>query len=90
MRDGRVHECGGGDYRQAGQISGRQKVSVHVRAGILGVSGRQGRGWRNPGEALVRELEEELSIAIDAFSLWKVKEKKVKGTCNSALLSSCD
>jgi mutator protein MutT len=31
------------------------------------------------GEALVRELEEELSIALDAFSLWKVKEKKVKG-----------
>lgn len=31
------------------------------------------------GEALVRELNEELSIAIDAFSLWKVKEKKVKG-----------
>jgi 8-oxo-dGTP diphosphatase len=31
------------------------------------------------GQALVRELEEELSIAIDAFSLWKVKEKKVKG-----------
>lgn len=31
------------------------------------------------GEALTRELEEELSIAIDAFSLWKVKEKKVKG-----------
>lgn len=30
------------------------------------------------GEALARELEEELSIAIDAFSLWKVKEKKVK------------
>jgi mutator protein MutT len=31
------------------------------------------------GQALARELEEELSIAIDAFSLWKVKEKKVKG-----------
>jgi len=31
------------------------------------------------GEALARELEEELSIAIDAFSLWKVKEKKIKG-----------
>jgi len=31
------------------------------------------------GEALVRELNEELSIAIDAFSLWKVKEKKIKG-----------
>lgn len=31
------------------------------------------------GQALVRELEEELSIAIDAFSLWKVKEKKVTG-----------
>jgi mutator protein MutT len=30
------------------------------------------------GEALARELEEELSIAMDAFSLWKVKEKKVK------------
>ena len=31
------------------------------------------------GEALERELREELSIAIDAFSLWKVKEKKVTG-----------
>jgi len=31
------------------------------------------------GEALVRELNEELSIAIDAFSLWKVKEKRLKG-----------
>jgi mutator protein MutT len=31
------------------------------------------------GQALARELEEELSIAMDAFSLWKVKEKKVKG-----------
>jgi mutator protein MutT len=31
------------------------------------------------GQALARELEEELSIAIDAFSLWKVKEKKVRG-----------
>ncbi|UTF51919.1 NUDIX domain-containing protein [Desulfomicrobium sp. ZS1] len=31
------------------------------------------------GQALARELDEELSIAIDAFSLWKVKEKKVKG-----------
>lgn len=30
-------------------------------------------------EALKRELHEELSIAIDAFSLWKVKEKKVTG-----------
>ena len=28
------------------------------------------------GQALARELKEELSIAIDAFSLWKVKEKK--------------
>ncbi len=31
------------------------------------------------GEALKRELQEELSIAIDAFSLWKVKEKKSTG-----------
>jgi mutator protein MutT len=31
------------------------------------------------GEALRRELQEELSIAIDAFSLWKVKDKKVTG-----------
>ena len=31
------------------------------------------------GDALRRELQEELSIAIDAFSLWKVKEKKVTG-----------
>lgn len=30
------------------------------------------------GEALSRELAEELSIAIDAFCLWKVKEKKVE------------
>jgi len=28
------------------------------------------------GQALRRELLEELSIAIDGFSLWKVKEKK--------------
>jgi mutator protein MutT len=28
------------------------------------------------GDALRRELLEELSIAIDGFSLWKVKEKK--------------
>lgn len=31
------------------------------------------------GVALARELEEELAIAIDAFSLWKVKEKKSTG-----------
>lgn len=40
-------------------------------------------GKVEPGEtlaqALKRELHEELSIAIDAFSLWKVKEKKVTG-----------
>lgn len=31
------------------------------------------------GEALSRELQEELSIAMDAFCLWKVKEKKGRG-----------
>ena len=31
------------------------------------------------GQALVRELDEELSIAVRAFSLWKVKEKSVRG-----------
>ncbi|SFJ58261.1 8-oxo-dGTP diphosphatase [Desulfomicrobium apsheronum] len=63
--------------REGRFLAARRSASM-TESGFWEFPGGKVEAEETLGQALVRELEEELSIAIDAFSLWKVKEKKVK------------
>ena len=63
--------------REGRFLAARRSASM-TESGFWEFPGGKVEAGETLGQALVRELEEELSIAIDAFSLWKVKEKKVK------------
>ena len=62
-----------------GRVLLAQRPEGKSLAGLWEFPGGKVEAGETLGQALFRELEEELSIALDAFSLWKVKEKKVKG-----------
>ena len=64
--------------RQGRFLAARRSLSMS-EPGFWEFPGGKVETGETLGQALFRELEEELSIALDAFSLWKVKEKKVKG-----------
>ncbi len=62
-----------------GPLSGRPSLGFDAVVGIRGIFRRHGGAWGASEEALTRELREELNIGVRAFSLWKIKEKKVTG-----------
>lgn len=76
--DGVLNVVAGIIVRQDRFLAARRSDSMS-EPGFWEFPGGKVEAGETLGQALVRELEEELSIAIDAFSLWKVKEKKVKG-----------
>ena len=78
MTDGVLNVVAGIIVRQDRFLAARRSASMS-EPGFWEFPGGKVEAGETLGQALARELEEELSIAIDAFSLWKVKEKKVKG-----------
>ena len=62
-----------------GRFLAARRSETMAWAGFWEFPGGKVEAGETLGEALKRELHEELSIAIDAFSLWKVKDKKVTG-----------
>lgn len=78
MTEGVMNVVAGIMMRQDRFLAARRSPSMS-EPGFWEFPGGKVEAGETLGEALARELEEELSIAIDAFSLWKVKEKKVKG-----------
>ena len=78
MTDGPVLVVAGIIVRGDRFLAARRSASMSW-PGFWEFPGGKVEAGESLGEALSRELEEELSIAIDAFCLWKVKEKKGTG-----------
>jgi mutator protein MutT len=78
VTDGVMNVVAGVMVRHGRFLAARRSASM-TEPGFWEFPGGKVETGETLDEALARELEEELSIAIDAFSLWKVKEKKVKG-----------
>ena len=75
MTEGVMNVVAGIMIRQDRFLAARRSPSMS-EPGFWEFPGGKVEAGETLDEALARELEEELSIAIDAFSLWKVKEKK--------------